>query len=181
MMPIKCATRRFSAVMGVVSVAAALGLPQAAEARTVIPATACQRAADSVAPASAVEYTVSGAVRNDSSTDRLVVVCPIPRSNTSTHPNWFRVYGRDNHYQQGTNGSLGCRVRSNNRWSDGNTLDSQSYATSSTVPSVSDYSPYFHHVDSADENGNYTVTCYLPPKDGSLKSWIGSIVIDEPN
>ncbi|MGY6215380.1 hypothetical protein ACW73L_09470 [Methylolobus aquaticus] len=47
--------------------------------------------------------------------------------------------------------------------------------------SVSDYSPYFHHVDSAGENGNYTVTCYLPPKDGSLKSWIGSIVIDEPN
>ena len=73
-------------------VAAAITAPTAAHAgRTVIPATACQRAVSSSAPSSAMEVSLTGAIYNGSSTQRLTIVCPIPRSNTSTHPNWFRV------------------------------------------------------------------------------------------
>jgi hypothetical protein len=171
-----------NAVLGLFLVGATVVLPEVAYARIVVPATACQRATASAAPASAIEYSLTGAVYNRSETQRLTVVCPVPRSNTSTHPNWFRVYGRDNHFQPGTNGSLGCRVRSNNRWGN-DSVDSEAISTSSVAAGVSDYSPYFHNVDSADENGSYTVTCYIPPIEptSNQKSFIGSIVIDEPN
>ena len=151
--------------------------------RTIVPGTDCQVWGGHAGAASSIKYSTFGNVYNTNSNARVSVVCPVPRHNQGSSPVWVRVYYWDRNPVGGTNGQLGCRLRSNSAYGT-QVVDT---TAASTNASGGTYFGYWHFtgVTATNNQPNYplnlTMQCFLPAAYGSNYSSIGSIVIDEPN
>lgn len=162
----------------------------ASAATTVYPGTICQPwGGHSAALQNFIEYSQFGMVFNDHATNRLGIVCPIPRNNNlaSNPVNWVRVYYTDNHPGAGSAGQLACRLRSNSAFGDSG-VDSQ--VRSVRAGTTFRGSWFFNQVDlgPGDPDGgvssgfsdfNYTLFCRLPPTSNGRRSSIGTIIVND--
>lgn len=161
-----------------------LALTSTAQAyRQVLPATICQPwGGNASSVSSKISYSQFGGVLNTHTSQRLGVVCPVPRHNQSHSVNWVRVYYDDNHPVGGGTHSLSCRLWSNSAYGE-QSIDSQVVGTNSAGGTYSGFWQFssVEANNSANYPSNYTLFCLIPPMYDGNASSIGSIVVDEPN
>ncbi len=169
---------------------AGLAVPGLVHAQTdskVLPATVCQvyipfdnLSSSSIAELrNSVRYGANGRVVNWSTTSAVTVICPIVRDSVASTMSWLNVYFTDNYPGSGANGigNVKCRLRSNTPQG----LSDVSQHSDSSDEADGDDGDFFMTVDDAQDDGNYTLACTLPPAHptGGLSS-IGSIRYQEP-
>ncbi len=174
-------------ILVLMAVLAPTAFAHAATDSKILPATICQvyipfdnLSSSAIAELrDSIRYGVNGRVVNWSTTKAVSVICPIVRDAVASTLDWLTVYFEDNYPGTGANdiGNVKCRLRSNDR--EGLSDVAQHYDSSDDVDG--DDGDFFMTVDAAEDDGNYTLACTLPPAHptGGLSS-IGSIRYQEP-
>ncbi len=125
-------------------------------------------------------YSQHGRIFNSHATERLGVVCPVPRDETNAALSHLRVYVNDGSNESGSAGQVRCTLMANNVWGN-SVVDSAVSETGSGQ--LGTIGMTFHSPDVTQNGGshnesNYTLFCLLPADDVSA-SFIGSYAIIE--
>lgn len=159
-----------------------LAMPQSANAGSrIYPATMCQLWGGNMDMRDSLSYSQHGGVMNTHDTERLVVVCPVPRA---ANVEFIQIWFTDQNPIGTSDHDISCRLRSN--WSFGDASYSSYLVTgsSSGAGSTSRDSWYFYPSNTAsyvnnNNPSNYTFFCSIPPRYNGKMSSIGSILVKE--
>ena len=186
-----CNRTRTPAFLATLVLAAVIYSPAPAHASDgkVLPATVCQVWVPSNATAAEVtelrnsaRYSVNGRVENFHPSKTLTVVCPLIHDTINAPLHWVRVSFRDKYAGNGYNntGVLKCRIRSNDRFGEFEHDDfyRDSDEGDNDLDAQGDFE--FLGLDTVEQDGNYTLTCVIPPFSAGGASSIGSIAVEEP-